>query len=207
MTWHTPGGDRVLNPAEAKLFATAVANLVEQYQENPRDGLNYGYPLTHGPFERLTTPQKLTILEEVVEALLTETPAPPPLVAVTEQAIYYVFCWICQQFDIVEDGEEFWGQMVLDALGRSGSASAQEVAEGKEAPFIGCGDPEEWECAIEEVADRILWDRDWEMEEDKLSPTVMALARIEEGYFSRRQVSARRGAAQRLLALCSRFSD
>jgi hypothetical protein len=230
MTWRTSCGTRVLDPKEATLFCEALGVMLELYRQSPREGLNYGYPLTEGPFERLTSAQKLTVLEEVAEALLTETPV-PPLRAVTEQAIYYVFCYIHLQFDCLLQGEFVWGQMVLDALGRTGlprpaerSRSSSNESDGDDDdddfeeeeedeeeyrdPFIGCLDREKWEDAIEELADRILWDRDFELEDRVGGPIpslIMESMNIHEDYFSQRRVTARRGALDRLEALVWRF--
>eukprot|EP00884_Botryococcus_braunii_P013263 jgi/Botrbrau1/21938/Bobra.0249s0061.1 len=209
MTWRTPRGNRVLNPAEAKLFARAVCCILDRYDDEPSEGLNYGFPITEGPFERLTTPQKLTVLEEVAEALLTETPV-PQLFSLNENAIYYVFRWINQEFDVVEDGEESWGQLVLDALGSWGRDDAGEGSgEAGRDPFIGCGDPTRWDRALDQIADRILWDRDFEMAEEASSfpPELLAEAQIRADYFAVRQVCARSGAADRLQGLCSRFYE
>jgi hypothetical protein len=196
----------------------------------PGEGLNYGAPLTVGPFERLTTPQKLTVLEKVAEALLTKSPV-PPLQAVTENAIYYAFRFLHELFDCLVQGEDIWGQMVLDSLGRTGlprpaersrsssndsdnndddDVEEEEVEEEEEYrdPYIGCLDREKWENAIEELADRILWDRDFELEDHVGGPIaleMMASAHIQQNYFSRRRVNPRRGAAARLEALVLPF--
>jgi hypothetical protein len=223
MTWRTSCGTRILDPAEAKLFAEAVAVMVEMYKDWPEDGLNHGDPLTVGPFERLTSEQKLTVLEEVAEALLTETPL-PPLRVVTENAIYYVFCYISAQFGRpCSQGEFVWGQLVLDALGRTGSPCSEEGSGSDDDdddfeeeededtdPYIGCLDPKKWENAIEELADRILWDRDFELEDEVGGPIpsqTMAAMDIQEGYLSSGRVTPRQGAADRLEALVLRFCN
>ncbi|KAJ3286402.1 hypothetical protein HK104_009055 [Borealophlyctis nickersoniae] len=52
---------------------------------------------------------------------------------------------------------------------------------------MGCLDESKWESAIEEIADRILWDRDWEMED--MFPYgaailfIMDFVRIDKDYF------------------------
>jgi hypothetical protein len=221
MTWKTPLGERVLNKAEAQLFANAVAVILDFYQSWPEGGLNWGRPVTEGPFEQLTAPQKVAVLEEVAEALLTETPVPPHS-SITENAIYYVYRWILEQMESdVEEQEEIWGQEVLDALGRSGRDPAtrgggaegmdgddSEDEDSKYDPYIGCRDVEKWEAAIEELADRILWDRDWELGEYVAqSSEVKDFMHIDQNYFSYSVPNHKcRGAADRLAALCRRHS-
>eukprot|EP00884_Botryococcus_braunii_P013266 jgi/Botrbrau1/21940/Bobra.0249s0063.1 len=217
MTWKTPLGERVLNKAEAQLFANAVGVILDYYKSWPAGGLNWGRPVTEGPFEELPTPQKLAVLEEVAEALLTETPVPAHS-SITENAIYYVYRWILEQIESdVTEQEEIWGQDVLDALGRCGRDpdTREEGAEGmdrddsededsKYDPYIGCRDVEKWEAAIEELADRILWDRDWELGEYVAqSSGMMDFMKIDPNYFSYVVPTDKcRGAADRLEALC-----
>jgi hypothetical protein len=249
MTWNTRSGARVLGRAEAYLFATAVGMILDLYKEMPEEGLNYGERVTYGPFEQLTGPQKVAVLEEVAEALLTETPVPVQK-SIPENAIYYVYRWIFQQIESdVDVQEEIWGQDVLDALGRCGrdpntpgggadgmdrdnleEEDPEEVpeppgggAEGMDRddseeedpdeafnaahdPYIGCGDVKKWEDAVEELADRILWDRDWELKKEIASnPGWMAYCDIHPDYFNYSVPTRKcRGAGDRLLALCSR---
>eukprot|EP00884_Botryococcus_braunii_P013267 jgi/Botrbrau1/21941/Bobra.0249s0064.1 len=228
MTWNTPSGARVLGRAEANLFANAVVTILVEYKEMPENGMNYGERLTWGPFELLTDPQKVAVLEEVTEALLTETPIPVQK-ATAENAIYYVFRWIAEQFEseIIEVGEQekIWGQDVLDALGRCGrdpetpgggaddmDSDDSEEEDSEEAfnaahdPYIGCGDVKKWEDAIEELADRILWDRDWELKKEIAgNPGLMAFCDIHPDYFNYSVPTRKcRGAGDRLAVLCSR---
>jgi hypothetical protein len=171
--------------------------MLDRYEDEPNEGLNYGFPITEGPFERLTTPQKLTVLEEVAEALLTETPV-PQLVSLNENAIYYVFRWINQEFDVVEDGEESWGQLVLDALGSWGrDDGAEGPRETGRDPFIGCGGPDQVgpgpgsDCRSHPVGPGLRDGR----RASSFPPELLAEAQIRADYFAVRQVSARSGAA------------
>lgn len=222
VTWHTPRGERVLNPAEAKLFASAVATMLDEYKFNGSEGLNWGVRLTFGPFEDLTSPQKVAILERVTQALITETPV-PRINAVHANAIYYVYCWIKKLFDIIKVGEEVWGQMVLDALGRSGHRKSKQDLDGSNegessdgngedcdekflGPFIGCHNSQKWEGAVEELSDRILFDHDFDFAHlAPLPPGWMAFMDIDEDYFTKPEIGHCRGAGDRLLAFCLPF--
>eukprot|EP00884_Botryococcus_braunii_P016107 jgi/Botrbrau1/317/Bobra.0022s0279.1 len=263
MTWKTQTGVRTLDQAEARVFSKAVLDMLEVYMLDPREGLNYNVPLTEGPFENLTTAQKLTVLEEVAEALLTVTPV-PQLTAVKENAIEYVFQYLKQQFfDCLADAEDCHGRSVLDALGyegrpkaprgapdaaRRGSHDAREGShnarggsrdarggsddasggsydacgsvdasdsqeddwddeEDDYAPYIGCMDLHKWEEAIEELLGRILWDHDYELQKQAdVPPPLWQVAQlgIPPSYFSW-SVPTRKGAKDRLSALCARF--
>lgn len=188
----------------------------------PLHGPNLGTPLTKGPFENLTAEQQLTVLEEVALALLTKTPVPEHT-AVMENAVYYVYCFIFQAFETdVKGGELAFGQDVLDALGRCGKPEKVEEEKEKDDdesddyelksedecvyydPYMGCMDVEKWEGAVEEVADRILWDRDFELGD--LSPGVMAFMHIQPNCFDdEEEVFGDPGAEDRLYVLCRRF--
>ncbi|KAJ3295000.1 hypothetical protein HK104_003111 [Borealophlyctis nickersoniae] len=170
MTWKTVKSDRVLSPPEAKLWCSCIATMIDSHRDtvdlwsdepgfkDKDDGLSFGNPIIKGPFERLSTPEQYTVLEQVTKALIQPTPTPPELTAINESAIYYVYRWLFLQFEQDEFGEEVWGEDVLDVL-----RSLREVEE--DDATVGCQDESKWEAAIEEIADRILWDRDWEMED------------------------------------------
>lgn len=155
MTWRLPGRlEATLTDADAKLFASALAYILDifsPYDEDDRYGICA--PITTGPFERLTTFQQLTVLEDVTMALLTETPV-PKLTAVNENAIYWVFRQIAAVFyDEAEMGEVMFGELVLAALGRTGKDPKESSADGDEEedeeegdpdsdPYMGCLDKE-----------------------------------------------------------------
>lgn len=72
--------------------------------------------ISPGPFERLTDPQKYSVLEAATIALTQPTDTCPELTALNESAIYYVYAWLKQQFsDDVEIGEDAWGEVLLAA--------------------------------------------------------------------------------------------
>ncbi|KXZ43519.1 hypothetical protein GPECTOR_88g462 [Gonium pectorale] len=117
MTWKTPRGDRILRGCEAKLYASALATMMDFETYSGGEGLNWGEPLAEGPFERLTLAQQYTVLEEVSYALLKPTPSCLFLTAIRENAVFYVYAWLQGQFaDDCESAEEVWGPLVLEAL-------------------------------------------------------------------------------------------
>ncbi|KXZ43403.1 hypothetical protein GPECTOR_91g557 [Gonium pectorale] len=177
------------------------------------EGLNFGIPLIVGAFERLSLPQKYTVLEQVTRALLQPTPACPSLTAVSESAIYYVYAWLQMEFDDVEGGEYVWGAKVLAAL-REGAEADEPTGEDEELqaawPSMGCLDRSRWRDALESLADRILWDRDWELEAELgagAHQAVMERLDIEEDYYAPFTAPAARGAKDRLYDMARRISD
>ena len=67
--------------------------------------------------------------------------------------------------------EDSFGQMILDALGPDEEEEEDDDGEPFR-PFLGCEDADKWGNAIDILADEILWDRDFEMEQDMLQLTV-----------------------------------
>jgi hypothetical protein len=198
MTWKTCEGSRVLTGAEARLFAVAIPTIIDLYLDSresfPRENLNYSCALICGKFESLTAPQKLTILEEAATGLLTETPVCPTLTDLNEGAIYYVYRWFQQQFeDDVEAAVEVWGKYILDAYYECYPKDMEE-SDGIKLTMQ-CDDAKhasDWKFALELLADRILWDRDFEEYQ----------AGIPDPYFIHDKVKASRGALDRVYALC-----
>lgn len=81
-------------------------------------------------------------------------------------------------------------------------------------PKMGCLNKTAWQNAVEEVADRILWDRDFEMEDDfgamggsGFAEGLMQMMHIDQNYYQPIQERARPGARNRLHVLCRRLSD
>ena len=84
--WHTADGDRVLRGAEAKVFAEGLLDLAQN--ELVDDGESRtGIPV----FDSLTYPQKITILNQVAQAIFREEVPIPELTAVLEGAVGAVF--------------------------------------------------------------------------------------------------------------------
>jgi len=218
MTWNTPQGNRTLQGAEAVLFAICIPTMIDLYNDDdskPKK-LNYGCQLVQGAFEKLTTPQQFTVLEDVSTALLTDTPTCPTLNAVNESAVYYVYKWLEEQFDDVEIGVEVWGQHIIDAYNQV-HPSETKIAdddsndESDSRPTLDNFDEDVWITAIEALADQILWDRDFEMEDtfsgtNPFSSLVMDRMGIEQGYFLKQKIRARPGAVDRLYDFCSKLA-
>ena len=182
-------------------FAPASSLLID-LDKDSGIGLNFGIPVVQGPFQNLTDPQKYTVLIDVTRQLLTETPVSDQT-AISEGAVYYVYCWLKQQFSDVYHGVEVWGDLILKVV-----AEDEEKGDGEDDyfPTLDCYDMEKWDSAIEWIADRILWDRDWEMASQfpaikgNFSP-LMRYMSIQPDYFAPFQGRAKPHARERLLDL------
>jgi hypothetical protein len=138
--WYSPDGDRTLEGAEANFFRFGLAALVRRLPAYPGPGY----------FSRLTTGEKLVALAAAGQALLDPTEPSPEHTAWIEAAIYAVY----RHLEV--------------RVGRSGrtrrlTAAAFRQAD-PDAPALTSGI--EFSLALEELADRILWNRDWELEDE-----------------------------------------
>ncbi len=191
--WHTSKGDRILHGAEARLFKAALTGLVE-YTTEP-DEWSCGIVL----FDELTFSQRLAVLEGIATALLTEAQVMPELTAVNEAAIAAVFEYASFEIDLEIDlnpSTTVWRQMVYDANEECFADDLECDPEYAPDDDYGCplsvesGQRKGWHSAIEALADRILWDRDFEMVSDFLDepPDKAALLRqimgIDDDYFA-----------------------
>ena len=199
--WHTSEGDRVLGGAEAELFRAGLWALVEQIKDEDELGACYCIQL----FDELTWSQKLAVLEQLATHLLAnETQGPdaaPKLTAVNEAAVGAVFEHISFEIDLeIEENLSVttWRQRVLAACHESfgmvevDAAAADGVADDElsipENPESTRRDL--WHPTVQLLADRILWDRDYEMVGQFLDepPEKAALLRqimgIDDAYFA-----------------------
>ena len=176
--WHTNGGDRVLDGAEARLFAEALWGFVTDMEVNEGD---YDVGLT--VFDRLTYGQKISLLSIIGTGLLKPDVPMRKLTAVVEGAIAAVFnhlktavIWEIEEPDI--KGQ--WRKMILAACRQIGA---------EELPKADCKDEQEWYTEIEGLSCLILWDADYEDEDlyiDKPPEETQRLKdfmRIRDDYF------------------------
>ncbi len=211
--WATPDGDRIISGHEAALIREAVAVMIDELEllvdQTAFPPLEFGIPV----WDSLTWQQKLATLDQVVRHLLQPTPSTLPLTAIYESAIGAIFekikCCIEVELDItdMEDESEFhdddsWRTMVLKAHEEprylEDGEPLYESIDDDEDEDLGKGyyptSPEDdridcWFNIVEQLADRILWDRDYEMEDvfADVEPTESAAMKsymgVEEGYY------------------------
>lgn len=176
MTWHTEDGDRVLAGAEANAVKESIAVMLDDLsycRANSLDVLSdYGVEL----FDELAWEQRLATLEKISRYLFTHTAETLELTAVNEAAVGAVFENIVQQIELEIDREleeqdksdrYFWRSLVIEAIletSRSKDEANAECEENNfEVPNLDSTELDQWRWFVEVLADRILWDRDFEM--------------------------------------------
>jgi hypothetical protein len=137
--WHSSSGDRTLEGAEAKLFRFGLVSLLRRLP-------TYRSP---GYFGRLTRGEKLIALTGAAKALLDPTEPSPEHLAWMEAAIYAVY-WHLQA-----------RARASKKVRQLTAAAYRELAlHEDELP-----DRMQTGLALEALADLILWNRDWELED------------------------------------------
>ena len=158
--YHTPLGIRVFQGAERRLFVESLAMIVDNL--SIVDG-----PFDIAVFDRLQRNQKIAVLHAMAKGLLCGQEPAPRLTAAIEAAVATVFLQshamisleLDDEFDELEEDAPphlSWCELIL-AAGRE--------AEIDDLPSVTEDDPDEWELLLDCLEDRVLWDCDWEMEE------------------------------------------
>lgn len=175
--WHTSRGDRTLDGDEAALVSRAIDEMVaallmhvdEEFEDDATDCVS-GIAV----YDACTPSQRIGLLHDVAKHLLTETQEPLPLSALADATVAAVFIEIRDQIaieiglasDLPEEGLSSWRQMVLDAHQSVFPSRADEDHVASTHGLSATSDDlHEWEAMVEELADLILWDRDFEMAE------------------------------------------
>ena len=219
--WHTSRGDRTLLGAEAELVGHAVDALIDALITYIEDDSLHAESSSVASecysgirlFDDLTPSQRVALLHDVTEHLLTPTDAPLSLSAHAEAAVAAIFVEVRDQvaieIDLFPDGSQSnqsdevadytWRQLVL-AAHECVFVSPQDVEDVDldvepfpddiELPDKDCTDIQQWEWIIESLTDAILWDRDYEMADSFLDvdPGVSQQRRrllgIDDNYFT-----------------------
>ena len=149
--WRTNNGDRILEGAEAELFAKTLFNFIEEVNLSDENEYEVGVAV----FDRLTFGQKISVLTTIVNGLFKSDVPCCKLSAVNEGAIAAVFEHLKNCIIIETDEPELgnsWREEVL---------TVRKLVGGEDLPDVTCDDPEEWEIEVDSLADRILWDADY----------------------------------------------
>ncbi|MEJ2705416.1 MAG: hypothetical protein P8Z79_23495 [Sedimentisphaerales bacterium] len=144
--WRTECGVRILKGAEARVFAEALSDLLDEAIMGEIDDYELGIRC----FDDLTFGQKISVLVTISNGLLREDVPPVELTAVVEGAIAALFKHL--EYEIIYDVDEPecprpWRQWV---------AAARQEMDGEDIPPANCKDIDRWRCEVEELADRIL---------------------------------------------------
>ena len=150
--WWTSCGERTLEGAEAKLFAEALLDLLDEGAPDQFEDYDLGIEA----FDTLTYGQKISVLSTIGSGLLKRDVPRAELTAVLEGAIGAVFEHLRHCITVEMDEPELgtaWREKVI---------FARKEAGGEDLPLPSCGDPEEWDVEVQELADAVLWDSDYE---------------------------------------------
>jgi len=211
--WHKSSGDGVLEGAGARLLKVAIAAYVDNLRGQEcwdDDAQGWADDVRRNWFDvehtaRMEHGQRLHMIATVARALLDTAVPAPILTADNEAMVYQIYRFLCHEVDIDADTldmvrgdpDEHPSHERLLMFSRNAIADAARKAglclgEGDECEHNPGPDtrPETWHAIVEELADTVLWDRDWEMEENLADAdpdrahTVKTLAGIDGGYFT-----------------------
>ena len=183
--WRTQYGDRILKGAEARVFAEALLNLLDEVTEFDFDDYELGVKC----FDTLTFGQKISVLATVGDGLFRKDVKPVELTAVLEAGVAAVFEHLKHKIIIEIDDlepETYWRELVVAAR----KETEGDEMERDEIPEPKCTDLDKWEIEVEELSDGILWDLDYGDEDlyiDKPPEEAQALKdfmRMRDDYFS-----------------------
>ncbi|KAA5547232.1 hypothetical protein FYK55_02190 [Roseiconus nitratireducens] len=205
MTWHTPTGDRCLVGEEAELIRDSLATMVQELascRETDEPPWEYGVTL----FDELTWQQQLAVLDLLAKNLLCPTEDTLELSGVNEAAVAAVYQNVAQQIELEIElhpvaPSEFrcrWRQAALDAYYENEDdeivrqeALIQDIDEASAFDMdAGSCDVDRWRWLIDLLADRVLWDRDFEMVNEVIdappehAAALRAALGIEAGYYT-----------------------
>lgn len=175
MTWNTNFGKRVLEGAEAKFYLHILQSAVE-FSHEAVEFDDVEVITGDRIFDSASFEQRVVLWHRCLEALLKPEVPVPPLTNVLEAAAYFPFAWLTQWVEdeiafadyVEKDGDPFyWRRLIWETLNALGILQVLEAEfEGEEdiLPIeVDCEDSLEWENCIDELADRIFWDRDWQV--------------------------------------------
>lgn len=148
--WHTSAGDRTLQGAEARLFADALWDFVEEIELDEGE-----YEVGLDVFDRLTYGQKASLLSTVGNGLLKPEVPIHDLTSAVECTVAAVFQFLKTEVIVEIDeslSETTWRKSIL---------AARREVDAEDLPAEDCKGVEDWFLEIEELEDMILWDNDY----------------------------------------------
>jgi hypothetical protein len=181
----------VLVGKERALFVQAASSLAEMLPG--KGGLDTGvdWPTGVEVFDRLPVQTRVVLLADVVRALTDPHIPEPARTAFNEAAIYAVFRSVFTKVVVeIDEGQDptapfSWRRLILDACQEEHEGNGEHDQEPDP------DDAQHWEDLLEDdLADRILWDRNWEDVDviARLPPAQAAeairLARAPDNYFA-----------------------
>lgn len=200
-------GERVLEGSEALLVRETIASLVDwiAFSEAQGDefcGLDFVSGI--GIFDALEGTQKLVLIDQAARYLLSPTDEVLPLNAMSEAVVGVIFEHLRQQVRTEIDMQRFGDEEDFSSDAWSWREQIRQTrlslmdpgdddpyaCEDSVPPLASSTDMSDWDLQIELLADRILWDRDYELADSLLDadPDSAQLHRsslgISDDYFS-----------------------
>lgn len=178
--YQTPCGDRILEGAERRLYEESLGVMVDFLADGDFD---FGVAL----FDEMQLGPKLVALYESGRALLRPDESAPERAAYLEAAIAVVYHHVLMMVEMEIDDENLeatphhWRTLVADAANENDDIEA--------APAVQNRNLLEWDLVIECLAEAVLWDRDFEIEEHldaapESSNAIKSMMGIPPNYYS-----------------------
>jgi hypothetical protein len=206
--WHSSRGDRTLRGGEAVLVASAIDMMIDalMIHLDDCDEVNFDDGYQSIPdcesgiavYDRLNACQRIGLLHQLANYLLTETSRAPKLNATSDAGVAAIFVEIRDQLAIeldletslAEDDSFYWRRMVVDAMYELADDPEAKSHEIEDVPSVACRDLGVWEDVVDQMVSAILWDRDFEIADGFLDqdPVVSHQRRnllgIDKDYFT-----------------------
>ncbi|MEL7497538.1 MAG: hypothetical protein AAFN77_08005 [Planctomycetota bacterium] len=208
--WRTSHGDRVLEGDEARVFLEAVGFLRDMLTVAVE--FDDSYPTGVEVYDALHPAQQMMCLHRVTTALILPSVPAPALSAVLEGTVYAIFLQLNEVIALeIESSRQFQcdhylRQLVVSSL-NSPIVNEEEWHDAdRQDSLISSqeADLDVWSELIEELADRVLWDRDFAMDAivadlDPLrSAQYKAILGIDTDYFANAAPDAHAQELQRI---------
>ena len=187
MTWDTQLGLRVLKGAEAEFYLATLQDAVDYLQEMEEHDMSSDVLTGDRIFDSASFNQKIVLLHQCLSALLDPEIPPPQLTNLLEAAAFFPFAFL--ELRVMDEAEEETilirnGEAVdsedaflyqyrklvwnaYDALILSKQQKPDEDSDVGDNELSSLGwrstNARDWKDAIEDLADRIFYDRDWQV--------------------------------------------
>ncbi|MBE9007181.1 hypothetical protein IQ259_19445 [Fortiea sp. LEGE XX443] len=213
MTWHTQIGDRVLEGIEAKFYLEILQEAVYYLQEIEDFNDELECLTEDNIFDNANFNQKIVLLHSCLVALLNPDVPPPSLTNSLEAAAFFPFAFLQMKVEeeinlaedgLFEEGEDYlkycyrqrlWSvfeQLILPSWQAEEFDDDEEEYDDWSDFDYHSTDVEQWKWLVDELADRIFWDRDWQFSSefpqllDGIEPEFSQTTGIYEDYMSNR---------------------
>jgi len=162
--WHTSEGDRVLKGKERSVFLHGLYYLLSDL-ECDLDG----HEIIGGDAEKIR--QQVVGLAQVTRALLDTNAPAPEICCWNEKTVYDIFLALRDAVHEEIEHEARVGNRANSRFFRTPILAAyKEFFDG-----LVFSEAEDWDFSIEALADRILWDRDFEFDASLLSQSLVSV--------------------------------